>query len=195
VLSHWGHFYRGRILERFRQEEDAGKAYLQALQSNPRFARAASALARLHAARQQYPEAERWLLEASRLDSKNGKILFNLGFVRDRMGEPERAIEAFSEAVRLDPGLDRAWYGMGLCYATLGRHEQAAKALEEAATRQPRNAFAWYQLGMAYHVLRQPDKVKEVIEHMFRFDPRMTRKLIRDTDRSDLAYLVKDLAE
>lgn len=193
-LTHWTHFYRGRILERFRRDEDAAGAYRLALRANPRFARAASALGRLYAGRHQYREAERWLVEGARLDSKNGKILFNLGFVRERLGEKEKAIEAFQEAVRLDPGLDRAWYGMGLCHAALGRHEQAAAALEEAATRQPQNPFVWYQLGMAYHVLRQPEKVAEVVEHLLRFNPRMSRKLISDAGRGDLAHLVKDLA-
>lgn len=194
-LEHWFHFYRGRILERLRQKEVAAKAYRLALRSNPRFARAASALGHLYAVRHEYAQAERWLLEAARLDPKNARILFNLGYVRDRMGEPERAIESFRDAVRLDPSLDRAWYGMGLCQARLGRHAQAAEALAEAGVLQPTNALVWYQLGMAYHVLRQPDKVKEVVEHMFRFDPRMTRKLIRDAERSDLAHLVAHLAE
>ena len=29
--------------------------------------------------------------------------------------------------------------------------------------------------------------------HLVRFDPRMTRRLIVDSERTDLAYLVKDL--
>jgi len=65
--------------------------------------------------------------------------------------------------------------------------------LHEAATLQPMNPHAWYQLGMAHHTLQHPDKVKEVALHLVRFDPRMTRRLILDAGRSDLAYLVKDL--
>ena len=55
------------------------------------------------------------------------------------------------------------------------------------------NPHAWYQLGMAYHTLRNPEKVNEVVMHLLRFDPKMTRRLILDTGRSDLAHLVKDL--
>lgn len=194
-LDHWIYFYRGRILQRLGRSHSAERAYRLALHCNPRFARAACALGHLYADRLLYAQAEHWLVEGSRLDPKNPGILFNLGFVRDKMGDPERAIEAFAQAVRIDPKFDRAWYGLGLCYATLGRHQEAAGALEEAAALQPANPFAWYQLGMAYHMLREADKVKEVIEHLYRFNPRMTRKLIRDTGRSDLAHLVKDLVE
>jgi hypothetical protein len=58
---------------------------------------------------------------------------------------------------------------------------------------QPMNPHAWYHLGMAYHTLHNPEKVKEVVMHILRFDPRMTRKLIVDSKRSDLAQVVKDL--
>jgi hypothetical protein len=55
------------------------------------------------------------------------------------------------------------------------------------------NPHAWYALGMAYHTLHNPDKVNQVVMHLLRFDPRMTRRLIHDAGRSDLAHLVKDL--
>jgi len=95
--------------------------------------------------------------------------------------------------VRLNKAIDRAWYGMGLAHAHLGRHEEAAAALHEAAALQPMNPHAWYALGMAYHALNRPAKVKEVVMHLVRFDPRMTRRLIQEAGRSDLAHLVKDL--
>ena len=55
------------------------------------------------------------------------------------------------------------------------------------------NPHAWYHLGLAQHALHRPDKVKEAIEYLHRFDPKMTRQLIQDTNRSDLAHLVADL--
>lgn len=192
-LQAWSHFLRGRMLERLKRSGPADEAYRLALASDPGFARAADALGYLHADRKDYAAAEQWLAESVRLAPRNANAWFNLGFVREAQGRHEAAIAAFSETVRLNPLFDRAWYGMGMCHATLGRHEEAAKSLGEAATLQPMNGFAWYQLGMAYHTLRQPEKVKEVVEHMFRYDPRMTRRLIHDAGRSDLAFMVKDM--
>jgi Flp pilus assembly protein TadD len=84
---------------------------------------------------------------------------------------------------------------MGLAHAALGQHEDAAKALNEAAKLQPMNPHAWYQLGMSSHALHKPEKVDEVVMHMLRFDPKMTRRLILDTGRTDLAHLVKHLVD
>jgi len=126
-------------------------------------------------------------------DPGNAVAHFNLGFVLDKLGRFEAAIVAFREATCLNPKIDRAWYGLGLSLAALGQHDDAAKALHEAATLQPMNPHAWYQLGMAHHTLQHADKVTEVAMHLLRFDPRMTRRLIRDTARADLDYLVKDL--
>jgi hypothetical protein len=56
------------------------------------------------------------------------------------------------------------------------------------------NPHAWYALGMAHHHLNEPERVTEIIMHLHRFDPIMTRHLIQDTGRSDLAHLVADLA-
>ena len=56
------------------------------------------------------------------------------------------------------------------------------------------NGHAWYALGMAYHHAHQPEKVKEVALHMVRFDPAMTRQLIKEAERADLARERTELA-
>src|SRR2546426_6536598 len=89
----------------------------------------------------------------------------------------------------------RAWYGLGLAHAQLGQHQKAAEALEQAATLQPMNQHAWYQLGMALHTTGNTDRFEQVVMHLLRFDPKMTRRLIVDTGRSDLAHLVRHLVE
>jgi tetratricopeptide (TPR) repeat protein len=128
-LQAWGHFYRGRMLERFRRPEAAADAYRLALATDPRFARAADALGYLHACRKDYAVAEQWFSESVRLAASNANAWFNLAFVREAQGRHEEAIQAFAETVRINPLFDRAWYGMGLCHATLGRHEEAARSL------------------------------------------------------------------
>jgi tetratricopeptide (TPR) repeat protein len=151
------------------------------------------ALAYLLVARGNHAEAERYFHEALRLEPRNAASWFNLGFLYDQRHEPARAIEAFREATRLDPKLDRAWYGLGLCHAALDQHEDAVKSFERVVQLEPMNPHAWYQLGLAHHARHDPGKVKSVIEQLHRFDPKMTRKLILDTGRGDLAHLVKDL--
>jgi tetratricopeptide (TPR) repeat protein len=189
----WRHYYRGYFFELFRRPDRAIAEYKLALRAEPQFARAAACIAHMHAAQEQYDEAERYFREALRLSPANAETLFNLGYVYERQRKHEQAIAAFGEALKLKPKIDRAWYGMGMSHAALGRHDEAAKALEEATTLQPMNGHAWYAYGMAQHHLHHPGKVKDVVMHLHRIDPIMCRRLIQEAERSDLAHLVKDL--
>lgn len=192
-LEAWRHLLWARLFELFRRPEQAIHEYLVVLRHDPASAVAARSLAYLFAARGQEAEAERYFREALRLEPQNAVTWFNLGFLYDRQHEPAKAIEAFREAARLNPKLDRAWFGLGLCHAALSQHEDAVKSFERAVQLESRNPHAWYHLGLAHHARHDPGKVKAVIEQLHRFDPKMTRKLILDTGRSDLMHLVKDL--
>ena len=70
---------------------------------------------------------------------------------------------------------------MGLAHAALNQHDAAAKAFEQAAELQPMNPHAWYSLGMAHYTMGNKDKLRDVIAHLDRFDPKMTKQLIRET--------------
>jgi tetratricopeptide (TPR) repeat protein len=184
------HRLRGRFLLLLKRRDGALREYYAALLADPASAATMHAIAYLHAGRGEDALADRMLRAALEIAPGDADAWFNLGFVCERQGRPEAAIEAFEHAVARKPGLDRAWYGMGLACAILGRHAEAAKALAKAAELQPMNTHAWYNLGMAYHTLHDADKVKEVILHLHRFDPKMSRQLILDAQRSDLAHLI-----
>ena len=192
-MEHWRYYIHGRLLEAFGRAQGAIEAYKAGLKAKPDFLRCSNRIAYSLAGLERYAEAEPYFRAVLLADPGNASAHFNLGFTYDKRGQFENAVRSFREATRLNPKIDRAWYGLGLSNAALGKHEDAAKALHEAATLQPMNPHAWYQLGMAHHTLHNPEKVKEVVMHLLRFDPKMTRRLIQDTQRSDLAYLVKDL--
>jgi tetratricopeptide (TPR) repeat protein len=193
-MEHWRYYLHGRLLELFGLKPQAIAAYSEATRLNPAFLRPLNRIAYLLALQDRFAEAEPYFQTVLRADPGNAVAHFNLAYTLEKRGQHAKAVEAFREATRLNPKLDRAWYGLGLSHAALGQHEDAAKALHEAATLQPMNPHAWYHLGMAYHTLHNPEKVNEVVMHLLRFDPKMTRRLILDAGRSDLAHLVKDLA-
>ena len=192
-MEHWRYYIRGRLLEALGRAEASITAYQAALRVKPDFHRCLNRIAYVLAGLERYAEAEPYFRAVLDADPVNAVAHFNLGYTYDKRGMFEKAIEAFGAATRLNPRIDRAWYGLGLSHAALGKHEDAAKALREAATLQPMNPHAWYQLGMAYHKLHKPEKVDEVVMHLLRFDPKMTRRLIVDAERSDLAHLVQHL--
>lgn len=192
-LDFWRHYLRGRFYQMLRRPDTAVAEYRLALHVRPDSARTTHGLAVLLASLKRHIEAEHYLRDTLRLQPLNAAAWFNLGFLCDETQRPREAIAAFEQAVHLNAKLDRAWYGMGLCFAALGEHAQAAHALEQAATLQSMNPYAWYHLGMAHHMLQNRDRVTEIVKHLHRFDPKMTRRLILDTERNDLAHLVADL--
>jgi tetratricopeptide (TPR) repeat protein len=193
-MEHWRYYLMGRLLEALGRAQESISTYRAALRVKSDFHRCSNRIAYILAGLERYAEAEPYFREVLGADPGNASAHFNLGYTYDKRGQFENAVESFREATRLNPKFDRAWYGLGLAQAALGKHEEAAKALHQAATLQPMNPHAWYQLGMAYHTVHNREKVNEVVMHLLRFDPKMTRRLILDAGRSDLAHLVKDLA-
>jgi tetratricopeptide (TPR) repeat protein len=191
----WRHYLRGNFFVWIRQPRVALQAYRDALAADPSMVKAARVAGFLLAEQHDYRGAEAMLRRAVELDPEDAGTWFNLGYACEHAGQRREAIAAFEKAVAFNPKLDRAWYGLGFAHAQLGEHEAAAKALEEAAIQQPMNGQAWYALGMAHHHCHRPERVKEVVEHIVRYDAKMARQLIRETERADLAHLVAHLQE
>lgn len=189
----WRHYLRARLLRILKQPEAALAAYRDALSTDVGFARAAHASAYLLAEMGHNVEAEAAFRRVVELAPRDSNAWFNLGFLYDKAHKTAEAIDAFREAVRLKPKLDRAWYGLGLGLSKLGKHTEAVQALQQAAALEPMNPHVWYLLGMTHYTLHQADDLKAVILHLHRFDPKMTRRLIQDAERPDLAHLVADL--
>jgi tetratricopeptide (TPR) repeat protein len=192
-MEHWQYYLRGRLLELFGLKPQAIAAYSAAIRAKRDFLRPPNRIAYLLASQERFAEAEPYFEAVLRADPGNAVAHFNLGYTHDKRGQYDKAIHEFREATRLNPKIDRAWYGQGLAHAKLGQHREAAEALEQAATLQPMNPHAWYQLGMALHTTGNTDRFEQVVMHLLRFDPKMTRRLIQDTGRSDLAHLVQHL--
>lgn len=191
-LEAWRYYLRGRLARWLRQPARAADNYRLALRFDPTFARAAHALAFLLVRERRHEDAAQLLRDVVRRQPGNAQAWFNLGYVCDQLAQPQEAVAAFSEAVRLAPKLDQAWYGLGLCQRRAGQHREAVRAFETATRLQSMNPHAWYELGMTFHALAQGEDVRHVIEQLNRFDRKMTRQLIQDTGRSDLAHLVAD---
>ncbi len=201
-MEHWRYYLRGRLLELFGLKPQAIAAYSAAMRVKLDFLRPANRIAYLLALQERFADAEPYFQAVLRADPGNAVAHFNLGYTLDKRGHYDKAVREFREATRLNPRstapgtnpkIDRAWYGLGLAHAQLGQHREAAVALEQAATLQPMNPHAWYQLGMALHLTGNAERFMQVVMHLLRFDPKMTRRLIVDTGRSDLAHLVQHL--
>ncbi len=106
---------------------------------------------------------------------------FNLGFLRDRLGEHAAAEAAFRRALDLEPKLDRAWYGLALTLIQQGRLEDAVVALKKNTELQPLSPFGWYQLARVHANRKEPEKAKRIIAHLKNFEPKVAAQLERET--------------
>jgi tetratricopeptide (TPR) repeat protein len=61
----------------------------------------------------------------------------SLGTALNRLGQPERALEAYREAFRRDPSDPQTLWGVGVNLAAMGRTEEAVAALEKAVELGP----------------------------------------------------------
>jgi len=176
-----------------RQPEKALAAYVDSFKADPADTQAARSIAWIHAEKNRWPEAAAWFNKALELEPDHADTWFNLAYARERLGDRHAAVEAFRRTSELNPKHDRAWYGLGMAMAHQGDHAAAAEALQHAAELQPMNGAAWYALGMARYHNNQPELVEAVIRHLVLHEPQTAKRLIRDTERADLAHLVESI--
>lgn len=115
------------------------------------------------------------------VDPGTSHAWFNLGFLRQELGEHEAACDAFDRAIALDPKLDRAWYGKALSLVKLGRVEDAVGPLKKAIELQPMSPYGYYQLAHVWHRLGDAGRVASTIRRLSEFEPKVALQLERET--------------
>jgi tetratricopeptide (TPR) repeat protein len=106
---------------------------------------------------------------------------FNLGYLLDEAGHPERAEPAFRQAIALDAKLDRAWYGLGLALIRLGQLDEAIVALRRNTELQPMSPYGWYQLARVQVDRHEPEEARRIIRHLKGFEPKVAAQLEHET--------------
>lgn len=188
--DHFRYNLRALLFEWLHLPDRALEAYVECLRADPGDIRAARSIAWIHAQKQGWAAAAEWYEKALAIEPDHGDTWFNFGYACEQGGNTEGALTAFARTTELNPKHDRAWYGIGMIHAHRGDHAAAAEALRHAAKLQPMNGNAWYALGMASYHSNDPDRVKQTIEHCATHDPQTAKRLIQDTQRSDLTHLL-----
>lgn len=76
----------------------------------------------------QIEDAKNGLEEAIAAEPDNANLYFNLGYLYEELGEPDKAIENYAKAVEVDPTYFDAVYNLGVFY-----YNRAAELYSEAA--------------------------------------------------------------
>lgn len=106
-----------------------------------------------HAQRGDYAGAARCFAQAVAIDGRNPAYLANLGEAYRRLGEPERAVDAFARAADLAPDFAAARFGLANALKDLGRLEEAVEHYKATLRVEPGHARAFYNLGNSFLAL------------------------------------------
>jgi tetratricopeptide (TPR) repeat protein len=161
---------RTKLAEALRLQGDFAEAVAelrQAIQLDPRFARAHSGLGLALRAQRNFPESTAAYQEAIRLDpdlidAHNGLavVLANQGRLTDAVGE-------FREIIRVDPDSAIGYYNLAYALADLDRDVESAAALREVVRINPNHYNARFNLGELFRLEGKYDEsVKQFREYL-----------------------------
>ena len=108
------HYYQGRIASMFKQNQQSLQHFQQAIDLNPKHAKAFAAMALVKGRMGKFQEALNDLDQAIDIDPGYAKAYSNRGVTRGALQQNQAAISDFSQAIRLDPRLADAYRNRGI---------------------------------------------------------------------------------
>lgn len=130
---------------------DALRKGLQAAEQDPTSPDAAYFVGFIHAAREEYADAERWLHKTLEIDDTYTDARNTLGQIYIIQGRHDEAVTILEIAARdmLYPEPHLVQANLGQAYLGLGRLDEAIDHLMRAVREQPDFCVAYYRLGDA----------------------------------------------
>jgi tetratricopeptide (TPR) repeat protein len=123
-------------------------------------------------------EADTSIVRALHVDPMNPAFLMTAGFIADRRGHRDAAINYNRRALESDPGAFPAANDLGVQLAFEGRDNDAVATLRQAVHAKADYALAWFNLGVVYadmgprHILVSQGAFARAIE----FDPALANR-------------------
>ena len=140
------HYTVGTVYQRKERIEAAKREYVEALRTDPEFAKPYTNLGIIYSAEGDFEQAEQNFKKAISLDSSSEKAHFNLGTVYARNGEYLKAAEEYETALQIIPDYEDACYLAGLAYERLGMRERAIEKWEDCLRINPNSVRARREL-------------------------------------------------
>jgi tetratricopeptide (TPR) repeat protein len=116
-----------------------------------------------------------------RIDPTNADAAYELGEIRRKAGDLEKARELFQMAVEHYPGFEQGLVGLGRVLVAQGKADLALPPLAKAVSLNPENDVAYFQLYQAHRALGHREEQEKA---QAEFQRLRTRK--REQERLDL---------
>ncbi len=105
----------------------------------------------------EYEQANRFLLSASRADTGNTGYQFRLAVLQAQLGKVNDATREYESILKRDPYYVPALFNMGLLYLDQKEWDKSAQYLNRAIRQSPRDFLSFYYLGVAMNALERRD--------------------------------------
>ena len=114
------HYYQGRVASMFKQNPQSVQHFQQAINLNPKHAKAFAAMALVKGRMGKFQDALNDLDRAIAINPGYAKAYSNRGVTRGALQQNQAAISDFSQAIRLDPRLADAYRNRGITREMIG---------------------------------------------------------------------------
>ncbi len=162
-------------LSRMGRTDEALRYYQKALELEPGRSDTLSALALLENEVGR-PERAATLLEealATALPQEKPDIYYQLGYVLEQAGLPDRAVAAYQESIRLDPNQARVYNNLALLLVRLERFAEAETAWQRALQLDPGNADYHNNYGDALRLQKRAVEAETCFRKALTLAPQM----------------------
>jgi len=151
--------------------DEAMDTALKAVDKDPVLAEAHAFLAEVYADRNNWWMALQEGETAVKLNERSAIAQRNLGYVLERQGRAEEAIEAYNRAAEIEPHLGYIYVGAGSAYLALGDREKALEQFQKAVATNPDNPYNYDSLGWGSYQADDPDRAIAALKKALELDP------------------------
>jgi predicted O-linked N-acetylglucosamine transferase (SPINDLY family) len=170
------HCNLGEVFRAAGQTQEARRCYQQALAVQPKFVPAHYNLGLSHAEAEP-ATAEQYFARTAALDPTHVHALNDLGSVLRRLGQTDRALEAYRQALAVQPEFVDALSNLSVTLSELGRSEEALKYAERAVAVRPELAETQHVLGLARRAAGQLEFAAAAFQEAIRLRPEFPEAL------------------
>ncbi len=151
--------------------DDAIKTALKAVDKDPLSPEAHAVLAEIYADKNNWIRALEEAKAAAKLKPDDPLVQRNLGYVLERQGRHQEAIDAYSLAAKLAPNLGFSYIGAGNSYLARGEYEEALAQFQKAVEANPDNPVGYDALGHGSALAGDPDRAISFLRKAIEIDP------------------------
>lgn len=170
---------RARSYEELEEFDKAVEDYQTIIQYDPTYAQAYAGIGKLYWKREDYKNAQKYLLFAAKEDGKDFDILLMLGRAMLMNEDYQSADEFLQLAKELNPTDSRAYFYQGMARSQIGDILGAAGSFNMCLRYDPENITAKYNRGLILLLIGNSDWALEDFEDVLKANPNHIEALAR----------------